>query len=100
MSASDLIIFQTDAGKTEIQVRLEKITVWLSQKQMAELFEKDSGTIGLHLKNIYKASELNKQATTGEYPVVQTEGRKMVRRKIRFYEAVDQIQKVKKRDHY
>ena len=85
MDSSEVRIFQSDDGKTEIQVKLEKETVWLSQKQMAELFEKDSDTIGLHLRNIYKSSELNEKATTEEYSVVQTEGKRNVRRKIKFY---------------
>ena len=50
-------IYQTEDGQTQIQVRLEKNTLWLSQAQMGELFDKDSDTIGLHLKNIYKSEE-------------------------------------------
>ena len=46
MNSSEVKIFQSDDGKTEIQVKLEKETVWLSQKQMADLFEKDTDTIG------------------------------------------------------
>ncbi len=78
-------IYQSDDGQTQIQVRLEQDTIWLSQAQMAELFDKDSDTIGLHLKNIYKSNELDKPATTEESSVVQTEGKRQVRRKIMFY---------------
>ncbi len=78
-------IYQTEDGKTQIQVRLEKDTLWLSQAQMGELFGKDSDTIGLHLKNIYKSGELEKAATTEESSVVRLEGKRQVRRKIRFY---------------
>jgi len=53
-------IYQSDDGQTQIQVRLKKDTIWLSQAQMAELFDKDSDTIGLHLRNIYKSGELKK----------------------------------------
>ena len=52
---------------------------------MAELFDKDSDTIGLHLKNIYKSGELDKPATTEESSVVQKEGRRQVRMKAMFY---------------
>jgi len=52
---------------------------------MAELFEKDSDTIGLHLKNIFKTKELDKKATTEKYSVVQTEGNRQVNRNILFY---------------
>lgn len=68
-----------------MDVRLEKETLWLNQKQMSELFDKDSDTIGLHLRNIFKEGELEEQATTEEFSVVQTEGQRQVRRKIRFY---------------
>jgi len=52
MNSSAIEIFQLNEGETEIKVILENETVWLSQKQMSELFDKDSDTIGLHLKNI------------------------------------------------
>ncbi len=58
MKTSEIKIYQTAEGKTSIEVKLEKETVWLSQKQMSILFDKDSDTIGLHLKNIYKIEEL------------------------------------------
>ena len=60
-------------------------TVWLTQKQMSALFDKDSDTIGLHLKNIYKEHELEESVTTEESSVVQTEGKRSVHRKVRFY---------------
>ena len=78
-------IYQSGDGQTQIQVRLEQDTIWLSQAQMAELFGKDSDTIGLHLRNIYKSNELDKPATTEESSVVQKEGKRQVRRKIMFY---------------
>ena len=78
-------IYQSDDGQTQIQVRLEKETIWLSQAQMAELFDKNSDTIGLHLKNIYKTEELDKASTTEESSVVRQEGKRQVRRKIKFY---------------
>jgi len=70
MKKSDLKIYKTPDGKTSIEVKLEKETVWLSQKQMAELFDKDSDTIGLHLRNIYKSGELEENSTTEKYSVV------------------------------
>ena len=85
MTESDIKIFQTDDGQTEINVKFEKETVWLTQKQMAQLFEKDSDTIGLHLKNIYKTGELEEFATTEESSAVQQEGKRQVQRKIKFY---------------
>jgi len=85
MENSEIKIYKTPDGKTSIEVKLEKETVWLSQKQMAELFEKDSDTIGLHLKNIYKSGELEEISTTEKYSVVRQEGERKVRRQIKFY---------------
>jgi prophage maintenance system killer protein len=78
-------IYQMDDGQTQIQVRLEQDTLWLSQAQMAKVFDKDSDTIGLHLKNIYESGELDKSSTTEESSVVRMEGKRKVRRKIQFY---------------
>ncbi len=64
MEKSEIKIYKTPDGQTSIEVKLEKDTVWLSQKQMAELFDKDSDTIGLHLRNIYKSGELEEFSTT------------------------------------
>jgi hypothetical protein len=85
MEESSIKIFQTENGKTEIQVVVQSETVWLSQKQMADLFEKDSDTIGLHLRNIYKSKELLEKATTEKYSVVQKEGNRNVTRTIKLY---------------
>jgi len=76
-------IFQSKG--TEIQVIVQSESVWLSQKQMSELFEKDSDTIGLHLRNIYKSGELTQKATTEKYSVVQKEGNRNVKRTIKLY---------------
>lgn len=85
MNSSEIKIYQIEGGQTEIEVKLSDETVWLSQKQMAELFDKDTDTIGLHLKNIYKTSELKEDATTEDSSVVQIEGNRKVKRKIKFY---------------
>lgn len=81
----DIQIYQSDDGQTQIDVRFEHDTLWLSQAQMAELFEKDSDTIGLHLKNIFESGELDPQATTEESSVVRQEGKRKVKRTIKFY---------------
>lgn len=82
---SQITIYQASDGSSRIEVRLEQDTLWLSQAQMAELFDKDSDTIGLHLKNIYESGELDELATTEDSSVVRQEGKRQVRRKIRFY---------------
>ncbi|HOY39820.1 MAG: virulence protein RhuM/Fic/DOC family protein [Bacteroidales bacterium] len=85
MAASEIKIYQTDDGQTKIDVKFDKETVWLTQKQMALLFDKDSDTIGLHLKNIYQSGELEELSTTEESSVVQQEGKRQVNRKIKLY---------------
>ena len=85
MKSSEIKIYKTENGNTTVEVKLEKETVWLSQKQMAELFEKDTDTIGLHLKNIYKSEELDEFSTTDKYSVVQKEGNRNVQRQIKYY---------------
>ncbi len=84
-STHQMEIYQTEDGETRIQVQLEKDTLWLSRLQMAKLFNRDSDTIGLHLKNIYKSGELEPLATTEESSVVRQEGKRTVERKIKLY---------------
>ncbi len=85
MNNSDIKIYQSQDGQTEVQVRFENETVWLSQKQMAQLFDMDTDTVGLHLKNIYKSGELDEVSTTEESSVVQLEGKRTVKRNIKLY---------------
>lgn len=85
MNNSEIKIYKAEDGSTEIQVKLDAETVWLSQKQMAELFGKDSDTIGLHLKSIFKSGELGEFSTTEFSSVVQQEGKRKVSRKIKIY---------------
>lgn len=82
---NNIIIYQTNDGQTQVEVRFEHDTIWLSQAQMAELFDKDSDTIGLHLKNIYNSGELDENSTTEQSSVVRLEGHRQVKRKIKFY---------------
>lgn len=82
---SKIEIYKTADDQSEVLVRFEDDTVWLSQKQMGELYEKDTDTIGLHLRNIYESGELQERSTTEDSSVVQKEGKRMVRRTIKFY---------------
>jgi hypothetical protein len=78
-------IFKTSDNQTIVQVRFEQDTVWLSQKQLSELFDKDSDTIGLHFKNIFLENELDENSSTELFSVVQKEGKREVKRTIKFY---------------
>lgn len=85
MDNNQIIIYQTSENNTTIDVQLKDDTVWLNQRQMAELFKKDSDTISLHIRNIYKEGELNEKATTEYSSVVQEEAGRSVRRKVKKY---------------
>jgi len=82
---SRLVIFQ-DAGQP-VQVRLDPThdTVWLTQRQLADIFETSTDNVSLHLRNIYESGELNEEATTEESSVVRQEGNRNVTRKVRHY---------------
>jgi len=82
---SNLILYQTEDGKTRIEVRLQDETVWLSQKLMAELFQTTPQNITIHLKNIFNEGELDEMATCKDFLQVQIEGNRQVERKQRFY---------------
>ncbi|TAE31371.1 MAG: hypothetical protein EAZ92_02910 [Candidatus Kapaibacterium sp.] len=82
---SSIEIYTSPDNQSIVNVRFEGETVWLSQKLMAEVFDKDSDTIGLHLKNIYAEGELEEEATTEFFSVVQQEGSRSVKRSIKFY---------------
>lgn len=71
-------IYQGVDGQAQVEVKFEQETVWLSQKQMGILFDKDTDTIGLHLRNIYKDEELDENLTTEDSSVVQQEGKRKV----------------------
>jgi hypothetical protein len=66
-------IYQGSDGQTQIEVKFDQETVWLNQRQIAALFGKDSDTIGLHLRNIFKEQELEENLTTENSSVVQQE---------------------------
>lgn len=78
-------IFTTDDGQVQLQLRLEQDSLWLTQAQMAELFETSSDNISLHLKNIYQEGELQEQTTTEDFSVVRQEGKRQVQRRIKHY---------------
>lgn len=81
----DVILYRSADGAVHLDVQLERETVWLNQRQMAELFDKNTDTIGLHVRNIYKEGELPRKGTTEESSVVQNEGGRKVCRQVSFY---------------
>ena len=81
-----IVIYQTEDGQTQIDVRLENETVWLTQAQMAELFQTTKQNVSLHLNNLYKEGELQKEGTVKEYLTVQQEGKRRVSRRVKYYD--------------
>ena len=71
----DFLLFQTEDGKTRIEVRMQDESVWLSQKQMAELFQKDVRTINEHIKNIFAEGELVSEAVIRNFRITATDGK-------------------------
>ena len=85
MDENKIVIYQTEDGQTQIDVRLENETVWLTQVQMAELFETDRTSIVRHINNIYRVDELDREATCAKIAQVQTEGKRQVTRTIPYF---------------
>jgi len=84
---NEIVIYQTDssAERIDVQIDAERETIWLSQKQMGVLFGKDTDTIGLHLKNIFHEQEIIEALTTEFFSVIQKEGKRNVKRNIKYY---------------
>ena len=80
-----IILYETPSGDFQVQVKFEHESLWLSQRIMAQLFGKDSDTIGLHIKNIYAEGELDENSTTEHFSVVQNEGKRKINRRVKFY---------------
>ena len=85
MEDNKIVIYQTEDGQTQIDVRLENETVWLTQAQMAELFQTDRTSIVRHINNIYKVEELDRKSTCAKIAHVQTEGKRNVKRNIPYF---------------
>ena len=79
-------IYQAQDGTTQVEVRFENDTVWLSQAQMAMLFGKDIRTINEHITNIFDDEELEKKSTIRKFRIVRQEGKRQVNREIEHYD--------------
>lgn len=81
----DILIYQSDDGVTRIETRLENETVWLTQAQLCELFQKSKATVSEHIKNIFEEGELAIEATVRKFRTVQKEGNREVERLLEHY---------------
>lgn len=81
----EIIIYRAEDNTVQLDVRMENETVWLSQQQMVQLFNSTKQNISLHIGNIFREGELQKEATVKEYLTVQTEGNRQICRKVLYY---------------
>lgn len=85
MNNGEIFIYRTEDGLPAIEVKLAEDTIWLTQQQIALLFDKTKQNISLHIKNIFNEQELERKSTVKEYLTVQVEGKKNVNRQIEHY---------------
>lgn len=85
MNSQQIQIYTTADGEVQLEVQLQRETLWLSQSQMSELFDTSTDNVSLHLKNIYAEGELQERATTEDFSVVRQEGKRDVKRKLKHY---------------
>lgn len=82
---NNIIIYQSEDGKTHLEVRLENETLWLTQQQMADLYQTSRTNIVEHIKHIYEEGELDETSTCRKFRQVRTEGNRQVEREMPFY---------------
>lgn len=80
-----IVIYQTESGNTKIDVKVEDETLWLTQQQMAELFQTSRTNVVEHIKSIYEGGELAESATCRKFRQVRREGSREVSRELPFY---------------
>lgn len=85
MTKQNLHIFTSADGQAQLEVTLEQETIWLSQAQMAALFDKDVRTINEHIGNVFTDEELERDATIRKFRIVRQEGQRQVQREIEHY---------------
>jgi len=82
---SEIVLYQTEDGRTRVQCRFEDESIWLTQRLIAELFQVSVKTVNEHLKNIHAESELDSEATIRNFRIVQVEGTREVSRRVDHY---------------
>ncbi len=85
LQESEFLLYQTDDGQTRMEVRFSGETVWLSLKQMAELFQRDKSVISRHIKNVFDEGELDHDSTVANFATVQREGEREVSRDVEYF---------------
>ena len=81
----EVIVYESPDGEGRVDVRLEDESVWLTQRQMAEVFQSTPQNVLMHLRNVFSCKELDAEATSKDFLIVRPEGRRKVRRKVKHY---------------
>ena len=82
---SEILLYTSPDGEVQLDIRMQQDTMWMTQQMMAELFQTTVPNINVHIKNIYKESELQEEGTIKEFLIVRKEGSRTVRRPVNFY---------------
>ena len=96
-SNSELLMYQTEDGKTKIEVRMEDETVWLSLNQMAELFQRDKSVISRHIKNIFSEGELDEKSVVANFATTAADGKMLIKHQLTAPIAIATYEKCKER---
>lgn len=84
-SNSQIVLYKAEDGKSSLEIKLKDENIWLTQKHMAEIFDKDYKAISKHIGNIFKENELSRNRTVSFFETVQKEGNRDVIRKLEYY---------------
>ena len=84
-TGGEIALYRTKDGRTAVDVRLEKDTLWLSLNQIASLFDRDKSVVSRHLRNIFETKELNHNSTVAFFATVQNEGGRHVERNVEYF---------------
>ena len=85
LSGDEVVVYEATDGEVQVEVRLDGETVWLTQRQMGQVFETSPENVAMHLRNVFSSGELEESATTKVFLAVRTEGRCQVRRTLKHY---------------
>ena len=81
----EVSVYESEDGEAHVDVRFDKETVWLTQRQMAEVFQSTPQNIVMHLRSVFSSKELDAESTSKDFLIVRSEGQRTVRREVRHY---------------
>jgi hypothetical protein len=85
LQKGEILIYQTEKGETKIDVFMEDGIIWLSQKQISQLYQKGVNTINEHIKHIFEDKEIDEESTIRKFRIVQKEGNREITREVEYY---------------